>query len=122
MFDFSAATNAALRHVYTGTAVMVGTLTVVGISQGDATAIGTAVHQIGDGVASIVTGVCTLIPIISGIAAAVKGTRTSKVADVAAMPGTTVSPDGKTIHLVEPVLVTAAKEAATPASGKPAAV
>lgn len=45
--------------------------------------------------------------------------RTAKVADVAAMPGTTVSPDGKTIHVVEPELVTAAKEAATPASGKP---
>lgn len=48
--------------------------------------------------------------------------RTAKVADVAAMPGTTVSADGKTIHVVEPELVTAAKEAATPASGKPAAV
>lgn len=45
-------------------------------------------------------------------------TRTAKVADVAAMSGTEVSADGKTIHIIEPSLALAAKAAATPASGK----
>lgn len=44
--------------------------------------------------------------------------RASKVAAVAAMPGTVVSPEGTKITLVERDLAQAAKEAATPASGK----
>lgn len=92
MFDFSAATNAALRHVYTGTAVMVGTLTVVGMSQGDATAIGAAVHQIGDGVASIVAGVSTLIPIAAAAYAAWTGTHKQQVAAVVAIAAEPNSP------------------------------
>ncbi len=43
--------------------------------------------------------------------------RSSKVAAVAAMPGTVVSPDGKTITIVEAPLAVAAKEAATSARG-----
>jgi len=59
-------TNAALRHVYSvlGTALTV--LVLVGLKQGDATAIGNAVHQIGDGVGMIVAGVAALIPLVSG--------------------------------------------------------
>lgn len=43
--------------------------------------------------------------------------RSAKVASVAAMAGTIVSPDGKTITIVERELATAAKDAATGASG-----
>lgn len=43
--------------------------------------------------------------------------RSAKVAEVAAMSGTIVSPDGKTITMMEGGLRTAAKEAATSASG-----
>lgn len=43
--------------------------------------------------------------------------RSAKVASVAAMTGTIVSPDGKTITIVERELATAAKDAATGASG-----
>lgn len=43
--------------------------------------------------------------------------RSAKAAGVAAMSGTVVSPDGKTITLVDRDLAVAAKEAATPASG-----
>lgn len=41
--------------------------------------------------------------------------RSSKVAAVAAMPGTLVSPDGKTITIIDKNLAVAAKDAATPA-------
>ncbi len=44
-------------------------------------------------------------------------TKSAKTASVAAMPGTVVSPDGKTITLIDRDLVVAAKDAATPASG-----
>jgi len=88
--------NAALRHVYTAVAAVTGTLTVVGMSQGDATAIGTAIHQIGDGLASIATGVATLVPIVMSAYAGWTATRKSQVASVAAVPGTTVKvPDQK---------------------------
>ena len=43
--------------------------------------------------------------------------RSAKVAAVAAMPGTIVSQDGKTITIVEAPLAVAAKEAATTVSG-----
>lgn len=45
-------------------------------------------------------------------------TDAAKVASVAAMPGTIVSPEGTKITIVEPKLAEAAKEAATPAAGK----
>ncbi len=43
--------------------------------------------------------------------------KSAKVAAVAAMPGTVVSPDGKTITIMERDLAVAAKEAATNAVG-----
>lgn len=45
-------------------------------------------------------------------------TDAAKIASVAAMPGTIVSPEGTKITIVEPKLAEAAKEAATPVSGK----
>ena len=90
-------TNAALRHVYTGVAVATGTLVIVGLSQGNATAIGNAVHLIGSGVASIIAGISALIPIVSGIYAAVSASPLSgllrmdknpEIKQVVAVPGT----------------------------------
>lgn len=90
-------TNAALRHVYTGVGVATATLVLVGLSQGDATTIGNAVHQIGSGVASIIAGVSALIPVVSGIYAALSASPISRllqmqknpeIKQVVAVPGT----------------------------------
>ena len=62
--------NSFLRHVYSATATAISVLVMVGLSQGDATAIGEAVHQIGDGIAKIVAGISILVPIASGLYAA----------------------------------------------------
>ena len=66
----TAQVNSALRHVYTAAATATSVLVMVGLSQGDATTIGHAVHQIGDGAASIIAGVTALIPIASAAYAA----------------------------------------------------
>lgn len=50
--------------------------------------------------------------------AVIKNRQAAKVAQVAAMPGTTVSSDGRTITVVDSNLAAAAKEAATNAAGK----
>lgn len=63
-------TNAALRHVYTAVGTGTAVLLIVGVSQGNVTAIGNAVHQIGSGIALIVAGVSALIPFVSGAYAA----------------------------------------------------
>lgn len=90
-------TNAALRHVYTAVGVATATLVLVGMSQGNATAIGNAVHQIGSGIASIVAGVGALIPIVSGIYAALSASplagllrmqKNPDIRQVIAVPGT----------------------------------
>ena len=82
--------NAILRHVYTGTGVAMTVLLAVGLSQGDATAIGVAVHQIGDGLASVAAGVTTLVIIGSTTYAGYMATRKAQVASVASVPGTVV--------------------------------
>jgi hypothetical protein len=63
-------TSSVLRHIYTAVGTATAVLVVVGLSQSDATALGLAVHKIGDGVASIVAGVGMLIPVASAIYAA----------------------------------------------------
>lgn len=55
--------NSGLRHVYTATATGTAVAVLIGLSQGQATALGVAVHQIGDGIASIIAGVSTLISV-----------------------------------------------------------
>ena len=88
--------NAVLNHVYTAAGVAVTVLAAVGMSQGDATAIGVAVHQIGDGVVSVVAGVTTLLTIGSGAYAGYMATRKAQLTSVAAVPGTVVRiPDQK---------------------------
>jgi hypothetical protein len=62
--------SSVLRHVYTAVGTGTAVLVVVGLSQGDVTTIGVAVHKIGDGVASIIAGVGMLIPVASALYAA----------------------------------------------------
>lgn len=62
--------NSFMRHVYTAVGVATGTLVIVGLSQGDATTIGIAIHKVGDGASSIIAGVTLLIPVASGAYAA----------------------------------------------------
>jgi len=89
--------NSFLRHVYTATATAVSVLAMVGLSQGDTTAIGDAVHKIGDGISSIVAGVGILVPVASGLWAAWSASPFSRllsmkhnpeIAQVLAVPGT----------------------------------
>jgi D-serine deaminase-like pyridoxal phosphate-dependent protein len=82
MFDMSAPVSSALRHAYTAVAAATAALTIVGLSQGDATAIGVAVHQIGDGLASIVAGISALVPIIMAAYAAWSGTRKARLLEL----------------------------------------
>ena len=65
-------TNSVLRHVYTAVGTATAVLAVVGLSQGDASTIGLAVHKIGDGIVSIVAGVSMLVPVASALFAAWK--------------------------------------------------
>ena len=78
--------QSALRHVYTATAAVTAALTIVGLSQGDATGIGQAVQKIGDGFASIVAGLSTLVPIVMAGWAAWSGTRKVRMSDLNADP------------------------------------
>lgn len=88
----SASINAALRHVYTATATGIAVLAIVGMSQGDQTALGTAVHQIGDGLASIVAGVTTIIPIVSALFASKSAGKVNQAASIAQTDGLKVIP------------------------------
>jgi hypothetical protein len=40
-------------------------LVIIGLSQGNATALGVAIHEIGDGIAKIIVGVTALIPLLT---------------------------------------------------------
>jgi hypothetical protein len=103
--------NAALRHVYTAVGAGLAVLTIVGVSQGDQTAIGDAVHKIGDGVASIVAGVATLVPIISAIVASRSASKPSQAAAVAQTPGLQVVPTTPAGQAILDAMPAAAKEA-----------
>jgi len=78
--------NSALRHVYTAVGVGTAVLVTVGLSQGTATALGLAVHQIGDGVASIIAGVGGLVAAGSGAYAAWTASPFSKLMDAKKNP------------------------------------
>lgn len=105
--------NAVLRHVYTATGVGTTVLIAVGISQGDATAIGEAVHKIGDGLASIIAGISMLAPIISALYAGWTATRKSQVKSVAAIPGTLVRVPDQSLADSLPSNVTGPRESPT---------
>ena len=107
----TASVNAALRHVYTALGTGIAVLAVVGMSQGDQTALGTAVHQIGDGLASIVAGVTTLIPIISALFAARKASAPQQAASIAQTDGLKVVPTSFAGQKILDSMPDAAKEA-----------
>lgn len=56
-----------LHHVYTAVGAGAAVLCYVGLSQGNATALGQGVHQIGDGITSIAAGITTLIPVATAL-------------------------------------------------------
>jgi len=81
--------NSFMRHIYT----VAGAIAAVvgGASFMDPHAVQTvltAVHQIGDGVVSIATGVAALVPIASGLYAAWTASHTNKLVAIAADPQT----------------------------------
>lgn len=78
--------NAVLRHVYTASGTAISILAILGLSQGDATALGAAVHQIGDGIASIAAGIGSLVPIGMSIYAAWSASMKSKLKSLNANP------------------------------------
>jgi hypothetical protein len=89
--------NAGLHHVYTAAGTAGAVLLFVGLSQGNTTALGVGVHQIGDGVASIAAGITTLIPVATALYAMWKNSPFSKlmnfkkndqIQQVIAVPGT----------------------------------
>lgn len=59
--------NAVVHQVVTAVAAASAVLVYVGLSQGDATALGKGIEQIGGGIASIIAGITTLIPIASAL-------------------------------------------------------
>lgn len=107
---------AILRHVYSVLGIASAVLLAVGMSQGDVTALGEAVHRIGDGAAAVLMGIAALVPVISAIRAAVMASPLARIKAIAAMPGTSVSPSGNTITLHVPEMAQVAKDNATPAA------
>jgi len=65
-----------VAHIIAGLAGATSMLLIVGLSQGDASRLGDAFKQIGDGVVSIVAGLSILVPILTGLYGAYKQTRT----------------------------------------------
>lgn len=78
--------NSALRHVYTAAGSGIAVLVLVGLSQGNATALGNGIHQIGDGIASIIAGISALIPVASAVYAAWSASPFSKLLSVSKNP------------------------------------
>jgi len=74
--------HAGLTHVYGAVGTAGAVLVFVGLSQGDATALGHGVHQIGDGVASIAAGIATLIPVATALYAMWNNSPFSKLIDL----------------------------------------
>lgn len=101
----------ATRYAVTSLSSVIATLVALHfISGGDATAISTGLHQIGDGITSIVAGIATLTPVIMTIIGMLKSTQAAKIADVKAMPNVDVvatSPQGAAL------IAAAAPKAAT---------
>lgn len=78
--------NAFMRHVYTAFGSATAMLLFVGISQGDVTTIGNAIHQIGDGITSIVAGIAALVPVVAGIRALISAGRPARLKAMDADP------------------------------------
>ncbi len=92
MLGLSQQTNAILRHVYTALGTAVALLIYMGVSPDDQAKIVAAVHQIGDGFASIVAGLAVLVPIGSAMFARWTAKPAQQIAAVNAMPDVQVVP------------------------------
>lgn len=112
--NLPAPVNAVLRHVYTGLGVATMVLVTVGLKQGDATALGNAVHQIGDGVSSIAAGIAAIVAVVSPLYASWTATRASRIAAVGAMPNTVVVTTAPSVTPQTATASMAAKIAAIP--------
>jgi len=95
-----------LRHVYTATATALSVGVIMGLSQGDATAIGAAVQQIGEGVSKIVAGISTIVAVAMPIWAAISASRKSRlkaldadpeIAKIVTVPGTEAHKEAREI-------------------------
>jgi hypothetical protein len=111
---------AAGRHGLTIAATIVGTLATLHLISGDqAGKVSDALSQIGTGLASVATGVGTLVGIGSALYAAWTASKSSQIASVAAMP------DVQKIVTTSPMTAALPSEkvvlAAAPVSIKPAA-
>ena len=104
--------NSFMRHVYTvlGTLVAVAGATSF-MDPKTVQTIVTAVHQIGDGVVSIATGIGALVPFASGAYAAWSASHKSKMQSIAASPQTPTA--------VKQVVTAALSNPATPGGAKP---
>jgi len=74
--------NSFMRHVYTSAGTATAVLVLVGLSQGDATTIGVAVHHIGNGISEIIAGIGLLIPVASGLVASWSASPFSRMMDL----------------------------------------
>jgi hypothetical protein len=114
--------QAFMRPIYAAITAGTGVMLFLGLTQADVSGIGAHVKEIGDGLVSVSTGIAGLVtilgPIAMSIGSAIQKGRAPSVASVAAMAGTVVSPNGKTITVVDPKLAQVAAAAATVVSGK----
>lgn len=91
--------HSGLRHVYTAVGASFATLVTVGVlTQGDATTISTAIHQIGDGIASIAAGIGALVPFVSAAYAMISASRKARLTSLAK------DPEIKSIVVASPVV------------------
>jgi cephalosporin-C deacetylase-like acetyl esterase len=81
-----ASMNAFLRHIANASATATAVAIIFGLSQGDATTIGSAIQQIGNGIAALVAGVTLMIPVVTGAYAAISATRRARMASLNADP------------------------------------
>jgi hypothetical protein len=92
MLGFSAQANAFIRHLYSYLAGIVTVLGIAGVSPDVQQQIVTSVHQIGDGVTSILAGVGPLVVIVMGLIARWTAKPEQQKAAVNAMPDVQVVP------------------------------
>jgi hypothetical protein len=94
MIGLSAAANAFFRHVYSYVAGAMTVLGIMGVSPDMQQQIVASVHQIGDGVSSILAGVMPLVSLAAALYARWTAKPDQQVAAVRAIPGVAVVAQG----------------------------
>jgi hypothetical protein len=105
-----------LTHVGTAMGGALAAIMFLATKSGDVIAI---YDQLNVVVADVMKLVAVVTPIATGVYGVYKATIRSKVADLAAAPGTTVEQGGKVISLRDPELQKAAEAAKTDVHGNP---